>query len=56
MRIASHALAFLTVMLVSAQLAAQEVRARLVERFEELNLTDEQEAKIASIQIGPPQG
>ena len=50
MRIASHALAFLTVMLVSAQLAAQEVRARLVERFEELNLTDEQEAKIVSIQ------
>jgi Spy/CpxP family protein refolding chaperone len=49
-RIMCHALAFLSVMLVSTQLAAQEVRARLVERFEELNLTDEQEAKIANIQ------
>jgi Spy/CpxP family protein refolding chaperone len=45
-----HALAFLTVMLVSAQLAAQELRVRVVEKFEELNLTDEQEAKIENIQ------
>jgi Spy/CpxP family protein refolding chaperone len=37
-------------MLVYTQLAAQEARVFLVERFQDLNLTDEQEAKIANIQ------
>jgi len=37
-------------MLASGTLAAQEVRAILVERIQELDLTDEQEAKIAEIQ------
>jgi Spy/CpxP family protein refolding chaperone len=41
---------FLAAMWVSGPLAAQEVRAALVERIQELNLTDEQEAKIAEIQ------
>jgi len=50
MRMVYRALAFSTVMLVYTQLAAQEVRVLLVERFQDLNLTDEQEAKIASIQ------
>jgi Spy/CpxP family protein refolding chaperone len=45
-----RALAFATVVLVCSQLAAQELRAIVVERFQDLNLTDEQEAKIASIQ------
>jgi Spy/CpxP family protein refolding chaperone len=45
-----RALGFLTVMLACTQLAAQEVRVLLVERFQDLNLTDEQEAKISSIQ------
>jgi Spy/CpxP family protein refolding chaperone len=50
MRTVLFAFAFLTVMLASASLSAQEVKAKLVERFEELNLTDEQEAKIQKIQ------
>jgi len=50
MRMVYRALAFSTVMLVYTQLAAQEVRVLVVERFQDLNLTDEQEAKIASIQ------
>ena len=50
MRMVCRALAFLTVILACTQLAAQEVRVFLVERFQDLNLTDEQEAKIASIQ------
>jgi len=37
-------------MLTTVPLAAQEARAILVERIQELNLTDEQEAKIAEIQ------
>jgi Spy/CpxP family protein refolding chaperone len=45
-----RALAFSTVMLVYTQLAAQEARVLLVERIQELNLPDEQEAKITSIQ------
>ena len=44
------AVTFLVAMWVSGPLAAQEVRAVLVERIQELNLTDEQEAKIAEIQ------
>jgi Spy/CpxP family protein refolding chaperone len=43
-------LAFLAVILAFSQLAAQEVRVVVVERFQDLNLTDEQEAKITSIQ------
>jgi len=43
-------LALLVAMWASVQLAAQEVRAILVERIQDLNLTDEQEAKIAQIQ------
>src|SRR5262245_11521472 len=50
MRIVCRAFAFLMVMLACTQLAAQEVRVFVVERFQDLNLTDEQEAKIASIQ------
>src|SRR5262245_20152187 len=50
MRMVCRALAFLTVMLACTQLAAQEVRVLVVERFQDLNLTDEQEAKIANIQ------
>jgi Spy/CpxP family protein refolding chaperone len=50
MRMMCRALAFLTLVLVYNQLAAQEVRVVVVERFQDLNLTDEQEAKIASIQ------
>jgi len=50
MRMVYRALAFSTAMLVYTQLAAQEVRVVLVERFQDLNLTDEQEAQIASIQ------
>jgi Spy/CpxP family protein refolding chaperone len=45
-----RAFAFSTVLLLCTQLAAQEVRVLLVERFQDLNLTDEQEAKIKSIQ------
>ena len=43
-------LTLLVTMWASATLAAQEVRAILVERIQELNLTDEQEAKISEIQ------
>jgi Spy/CpxP family protein refolding chaperone len=43
-------LTLLVAMWASATLAAQEVRAVLVEKIQELNLTDEQEAKIAEIQ------
>jgi len=50
MRIVYRALVFSTAMLVYTQLAAQEARVLLVERFQDLNLTDEQEAQIASIQ------
>jgi Spy/CpxP family protein refolding chaperone len=50
MRSVCHAFVLLTVMLACAQLAAQEVRVLLVERFQDLNLTDEQETKITSIQ------
>jgi Spy/CpxP family protein refolding chaperone len=51
MKMVCCALAFLAAMLVHAQLAAQEeVRVVVVERFQELDLTDEQEAKIATIQ------
>jgi Spy/CpxP family protein refolding chaperone len=50
MRVMYRALAFLTLMLACTLLVAQEVRAVLVERFQELDLTDEQEAKIATIQ------
>jgi len=50
MKVVSPVLALLVAMVASATLAAQEVRAVLVERIQELNLTDEQEAKIAEIQ------
>jgi len=50
MKVLSPVLALLVAMVASATLAAQEVRAILVERIQELNLTDEQEAKIAEIQ------
>jgi Spy/CpxP family protein refolding chaperone len=50
MKVLSPVLALLVTMIASATLAAQEVRAILVERIQELNLTDEQEAKIAEIQ------
>jgi len=50
MRFVYRALVFSTAMLVYTQLAAQEARVILVERFQDLNLTDEQEAQIASIQ------
>ena len=50
MKIVSPVLTLLVAMLASGTLAAQEVRAILVERIQELNLTDEQEAKIAEIQ------
>ena len=43
-------LTLLVAMLAYTQLAAQEVRVQLVERFQDLNLTDDQEAKIAEIQ------
>jgi len=43
-------LTLLVAMWTSATLAAQEVRAILVEKIQELNLTDGQEAKIAEIQ------
>ena len=50
MKFVSPVLTLLVAMLASGTLAAQEVRAILVERIQELNLTDEQEAKIAEIQ------
>ncbi|HZL88593.1 MAG TPA: hypothetical protein VFB96_09495 [Pirellulaceae bacterium] len=50
MRTVYAVLALLVAMWASVQLAAQEARAILVERIQELNLTDEQEAKIAEIQ------
>jgi Spy/CpxP family protein refolding chaperone len=50
MKVFWYALAFLAAVLASAQLVADEARVVLVERFQELDLTDEQEAKIAEIQ------
>ena len=50
MKVVSPVLALLVAMVASGTLAAQEVRAILVERIQELDLTDEQEAKIAEIQ------
>ena len=50
MKVVSPVLALLVALVASATLAAQERRAALVERIQELNLTDEQEAKIAEIQ------
>jgi len=50
MRTMYSVLALVVAMWASVQLAAQEVRAILVERIQDLNLTDEQEAKIAQIQ------
>jgi len=50
MKVVSPVLALFVAMVANATLAAQEVRAVLVERIQELNLTDEQEAKIAEIQ------
>jgi Spy/CpxP family protein refolding chaperone len=44
-----RALAVLLAMLVYTQLPAQEVKEKLVEKFQELDLTDAQEAKITSI-------
>ena len=56
MRTVRPVLTLLVAMLATVPLAAQERRAILVERIQELNLTDEQEAKIAEIQkAGPPQ-
>jgi Spy/CpxP family protein refolding chaperone len=43
-------LTLLVAMLAYTQLAAQEARVLLVERFQDLNLTDDQEAKIADLQ------
>jgi Spy/CpxP family protein refolding chaperone len=50
MRTVRPVLTLLVAMLATVPLAAQERRAALVERIQELNLTDEQEAKIAEIQ------
>jgi Spy/CpxP family protein refolding chaperone len=50
MRTVCPVLTLLVALLVSTQLAAQEARVLLVERFQDLNLTDEQEAKIAELQ------
>ena len=50
MRTLRPVLTLLVVMLATAPLAAQERRAMLVERIQELNLSDEQEAKIGEIQ------
>jgi Spy/CpxP family protein refolding chaperone len=50
MRTVKPVLTLLVAMLATVPLAAQERRAALVERIQELNLTDEQEAKIAEIQ------
>jgi len=50
MKVVSPVLTLLVAMWASATIAAQEVRAVLVERIQELNLSDEQEAKIAEIQ------
>jgi Spy/CpxP family protein refolding chaperone len=50
MKVVSPMLTLLVAIVASGTLAAQEVRAILVERIQELNLTDEQEAKIAEIQ------
>jgi Spy/CpxP family protein refolding chaperone len=44
-----RALAVLLAMLAYTQLPAQELKEKLVERIQELDLTDEQEAKIADI-------
>lgn len=49
MRLMCRALAVLLAMLVYTQLPAQEVKEKLVEKFQELDLTDAQEAKITSI-------
>jgi hypothetical protein len=57
MRTVYSVLTLLVATYASATLAAQEVRAILVERIQELDLTDEQEAKIAEIQkAGRPKG
>jgi len=50
MRTVNPVLTLLVAMWATGSLAAQEVRAILVEKIQELNLTDEQEAKIAEIQ------
>ena len=50
MRTLRPVLALLVAMVASGTLAAQERRAILVEKIQELNLSDEQEAKIAEIQ------
>src|SRR6185436_3864994 len=50
MRTVRPVLTLLVAMLTTVPLAAQEARAILVQRIQELNLTDEQEAKIAEIQ------
>ena len=50
MRTARTVLTLLVAIFATVPLAAQERRAILVERIQELNLTDEQEAKIAEIQ------
>jgi Spy/CpxP family protein refolding chaperone len=49
MRLMCRALPVLLAMLAYTQLPAQEVKEKLVERFQELDLTDAQEAKITSI-------
>lgn len=49
MRLMCRALTVLLATLAYTQLPAQEVKEKLVERIQELDLTDEQEAKIASI-------
>jgi len=50
MRTLRPVLALLVAMVASGTLVAQERRAILVEKIQELNLSDEQEAKIAEIQ------
>lgn len=50
MRIVSPVLCLLVTLWTVVPLAAQELRAGLVERIQELNLSEEQEAKIAEIQ------
>jgi Spy/CpxP family protein refolding chaperone len=50
MRIVSSVLCLLVSLWTVVPLAAQELRAGLVERIQELNLSEEQEAKIAEIQ------
>src|SRR5688572_8379415 len=50
MKTVSLVLSLFVTIWASGTLAAEEVRAALVERIQELNLTDEQETKIAEIQ------